>query len=581
MCDIREQLLSSINDNSLLETIYQLHLESRDDRTAVGKELAVLHNQGRLNAIAEFIKLTQESFGHKFFTIRQELDTALPEINSPVLDVMQCVKHLTKEAGQDMSAGMLFSSFTSYCQANDARPNAVLELAVEQHEDWKDFISSAIIAGTSINLTDYVGRAIELTANKNIEISSRAVFALGRIDYGDHVDLVTKSLESLKLVVPGKSNDKLLSDVLSASYPLYLADKTKEQDVSDLIVDVLEQQGDLVLYSASQLFMFEKNTLPDSIVDNLLCAFENVNPKHTGTLDNIDYGLEYLLEKGQGEKVIKLLETLLTKYTSELSVSQFDSLGRALLKDQDDILNKSITRWLMSGVVWLGHSAFDLINDFGGKKTIISVDLKQLQKKEDGTNLFLAKKACGWFFMNPISAVSFIISLIDTASDDEAKSIFEILFNPLLISYSGSVKEYLQNIPDDSSKKVKDVVTQLLSELESYHDGLKSVRDLKELEPSVAQREAYHRKMNREMSETYKQVRKGSFLGDFFGKPVVLLYGNSSIHYIHHGSDGEKTRQEMPLQSISTSIEFPSLQNLAPQDLEMKLRDFRLEGCTS
>ncbi|MFK5913110.1 MAG: hypothetical protein QM484_01950 [Woeseiaceae bacterium] len=582
MCNIRDRLLVSINDDSLFETTYQLCSENRGNHTAVGKELALLHNQKYLNALTEFIKLKKEIVGHKFFTIRQALDGALPEIDAPVLDVMKCVKHLTEQAGQVMDDGLFFSPFTAYCQANNERPDVVLDLAIDQHEDWKYFIFPAIVAGARINLKGYVGKAIELTTEQNVEISSLAISALGRINYDDHVDLVAKVLKALKLVTQSECDDQLFSDVLRASYQLYLADKTKEILVSDLIAVALVKRGCLTLNSASKLFMFEKNALPDSIIDHLLKAFEDVNPEQIETLNNIDYGLKSLLEKDQEEKVINFLEVLLIKNGSSFSVSKFDSVGHALLKNQNNILSKTITRWLMSDVVWLGRSAFDLINDFGGKKNILSADLKQLEKKSDGAHFFLAKKACGWLFLNPIPAVSFIVSLIDSASDGEMKSISEILFNPLLISYSGSVKEYLQNLPEESSKKVKNIVAQLLADLDDYHEGLQSTRNLKEFEPSVSQREAYYRKNNREMSESYKEVQKGSFLGQmFFGKTSVLLYGNSSIHYIYNGPDGEKSRQEIPLQSIKTSFEFPSLQMLAPLELEMKLRNFRLEGCIS
>ena len=43
-----------------------------------------------------------------------------------------------------------------------------------------------------------------------------------------------------------------------------------------------------------------------------------------------------------------------------------------------------------------------------------------------------------------------------------------------------------------------------------------------------------------------------------FSKPKILLYGNSSIYYIHQG-DGESIRQEMQMQTFSHSTEMPRL----------------------
>ena len=80
-------------------------------------------------------------------------------------------------------------------------------------------------------------------------------------------------------------------------------------------------------------------------------------------------------------------------------------------------------------------------------------------------------------------------------------------------------------------------------------------------------------------SSAQKNVPKG-FLSQIF-KTSVLLYGNRSIHYIYHGPNGEKSRQEVPLHHISHSIELPSLETLDPYGLDMQLRNFRIEGCQS
>lgn len=342
---------------------------------------------------------------------------------------------------------------------------------------------------------------------------------------------------------------------------------------------ILAQRGEFVLNCASQLFAFEKDTLPDSIIEHFLQAFEDTNPNNTGTLSHIDYGLEYLLEKGQADKVIKLLESLLIKNAADLSIEQFGRVCRRLLDNQDNILDKLLTRWLLSGIVRLGRCAADLINHSGREHILLSADLNQLQAVSNDIHLFLAKKACGWFFSKPLAAASFMLSLIGSAADNEVKAIAAILFNPLLINYPGCVKKHLQKLPEDSSEKVKQVVAELLMDLDGYHEGLNAAKSLKELQPSVSQREAFQREMNREMSASYKETQKGSFLADIVGKPSVLLYGNSSIHYIQHGSNGEKRRQEIPLNTISASIEVPSIAYLDPYGLDMALHGFKLEGC--
>ncbi len=53
-----------------------------------------------------------------------------------------------------------------------------------------------------------------------------------------------------------------------------------------------------------------------------------------------------------------------------------------------------------------------------------------------------------------------------------------------------------------------------------------------------------------------------------------LLYGNSSICYIHDGN-GEQRRQEMEMQTISHSSEMPILNVINPEKLDYMLRLYR------
>lgn len=53
-----------------------------------------------------------------------------------------------------------------------------------------------------------------------------------------------------------------------------------------------------------------------------------------------------------------------------------------------------------------------------------------------------------------------------------------------------------------------------------------------------------------------------------------LLYGNSSIYYVHMG-DGKSVRQEAQMHSFSHSTEMPRLNVLDPESLDYVLRIYR------
>ncbi len=76
------------------------------------------------------------------------------------------------------------------------------------------------------------------------------------------------------------------------------------------------------------------------------------------------------------------------------------------------------------------------------------------------------------------------------------------------------------------------------------------------------------------MQKAIEEASEFSFFR-MFSKPKILLYGNSSIYYIHQG-DGESIRQEMQMQTFSHSTEMPRLDALDPV-----LLDYFLITCRS
>ena len=217
----------------------------------------------------------------------------------------------------------------------------------------------------------------------------------------------------------------------------------------------------------------------------------------------------------------------------------------------------------------------DILENVYAEEFSIYADIKLLGNDTD-KRIFTARKAVGWLFHKPITAASYLISLIDTASDEEAQHIEELLFEPLLLSYSGKVKRYLIKQKEIGNEKTAQIVSKVFSRLSSYDEGLKSAWEIKELRCPQSQYEAWHRHFNQQVSDSYNETKKGS-IAELFTS-VTLLYGNCSIHQVHL-ADGDSKRVESPLQSFEHSTEFPRLDSLDPYGCDFDLRVLRVEGC--
>lgn len=577
MEELREKLINAQKQGIFLKVLQEAKVSLVDDRKSIGKEIAALNNEGVIDAIAEFRQLLRGSKGADFFLTRHVFEEALPDINAPVSSVMDCVEHLVSEAGNDMAAGWLFTPFIKYCEADINRPEEVLQIAESSRGKWLNFIAPAIVAGSNLQLSKYVLLAIALTRHDNLQVRVRAVFALGRINYCNDIALRTDALAALDSVIQSEDDDCLLGEGLKSAFSLYFSDNNVENNVVRLAKVALASKGDFTLQAASHLLGFDTDKIPAALLDVLLDALKNTKPQNKVVLDNIDFGLLHLVKNNKEEIAISFLENLLLQNNSDLSIEVFNSLTHELYSNNGPLLNKLVTRWLLSNKILLCKALMDIFGLSYGDDIVLHADTLQIEERPEGTCLFVARKAIGWLFTSPVSCTSFIVALINASSKDETDEITDLLFDPLLISYPGKVKNYLDSILPDQPPKVQDVLNNSLVRLENYHLGIKSAWNIPELLPSQAQRETHLRLINRQFADSFKEAQKNSIINLICSKSV-LLYGLKSINYVHYTNDQTK-RMEIPLQSFGHSIEFPSLEYMDPHGLEYMLRVFRIEGC--
>lgn len=578
MNEVQQNLHDAAQRGEVLDEIRRMYLEDFENHKAIAKEVAIAHNEGIIDVITEYQALKEHSEDSDFFGLRQVFEDALPYLEAPVADVISCMKHLVTATNGDMTANWIFPSFAEFCKAKAGRPDEVLDIALADIDESFDFISVAIVSGAHFDKATSANKAIELCKHDNLYVRSRAVYALGRIDYGDEVDLICLAFEALEEVVGSTEEDMVLAPALRAVVSLPRANDPDEK-VLRLISGILEKAGDQVRHAASECLFYDRKNLADGMVEACLESLIHVNIENTGTLRNIDYALSDLLKKKTADLAIDYLEKLILQNDERIALKTFSSLMNELQHNQVGVLNKLITRWFLLKNSKLARHTTQLVRNSSEREISVEADLSQITGRPKGSHIYLARKACGWFFMYPKSAAGYMLSLVETAPNDEVLLIRELLFYPLLMSYSKGLKEYLENFSDEATGNLKQVIQDALGELNDYHEELSSTGTIAALHPVQSNREAYWRYYQRLMDEAHKKAPKGIFTE--ICATSVLLYGNSSIHYIHRGDDDAPVRQVVPMASYETSVEFPSLENVNPHSLHNLLLTLKLEECDS
>jgi hypothetical protein len=576
MDNLRNDLIVAFQKGNFLQVVYEKSLGEPENLSALNEELVSLHNGGLIDVVACFNRLENHpDAGYDFFLTRHILEKTLPDLNAPVKPVMDCVLHLVNEAGQDMAAGTLFGPFIDFCAVEPSRPEESLKQIKASIDQFADLLTPTIVAGARIDTRHYLNEAVQLTAHENIEIRKGAIFSLGRIQYHKDSKLCETALACLELAVTKECDDHLLGNLIKSAFSLYKQDKSQEERIVDLIKCALLKGGDYALHAASELFGFDFNELPETLLDALLEHLRRVKPQNKGTMDSIDYGLVKLINREEPTKGIEFLEDILLANPNDVSMNTFDGVIRVLCKN-NKVLNKVLTKWFLRGNRVLCEGIHAVVNKDLHHDLLLEIDPSELISIDHVHIFFLARKTIGYLFFKPLTATSIIISLMHHTNEEETlQQLGTLLFDPLLLNFPGKVKDHLIQQTEIESGQVKATIESALRIFDEYMNALKSTGVIPELHPSQAHRDAHRRHFSQLLSASFKEAEKKSVFLSLVSKSV-LLYGRKSINYVY-GLNGKYNRMETPLLSHGTEIEIPRLQIIDPFGLDYMLRIFRAE----
>ncbi len=574
MSELRESILDGHKNNNFLKVIYDIQSGDQSVRDGLAKELISLNNEKIIDVVGEFNGLVNNaSVDYSFVMTRRVFEKILPCVKSSVLSVLDVVRHITNEAGNDMTAGALHMPFIEFCKCEKSRPDEALKHAVNAPEVYGDFIGAAIVSGVSFNFDSYTNEAIRLANDTNIEIRKRAVFALGNIPFEGHEKALGKVVGLLAGVVSIEDDDHFLSNLIVTCFKLIKQNISVSGQLEDVIKEALSKGSDLVVHSASDMTVHGLACYSDDLVEKVIECLLLVNSNNKGTLNNIDYFIVDLLKLDSPNRGIEFLTSILLKNES-VFIGDFNTTKHEILSRHDVLLNKIVTKWLASGDQKLCGSIHELLKDIHGENIKLSVDRDELSCSELEL-MYIARKAVGFLFTKPVTCASLIISVMNLSNDDEfIFEVGELLFDPLLINYPNKVLDYLNAQKKVLNGVVLEAVNASIDALDSYFDSIKTIPEMPELWPSQEHREISLRRFSRLMAESYKTAMKDSIFNMITTKSVIL-YGTSSINHIQR--DGDSDRMEIPMQSHGTTIDMPRVENIDQFGLDYRLRTFRAE----
>lgn len=498
--------------------------------------------------------------GPRFFGVQHFLCDLIPLLSVDQDVLLTFITRLLDAGGNDLAAGTPSTAFGEWTKKDPARSSKVYKAARND-----DSLALRQLC-TVLRMNADIEEGLIFAQDHEREAKLAAISALGTMDLGERYG------EVLDTLLQGASNndEDIALRSLEAGYRAAAQRKTLGTVGFDKQLErVLQTRSPSAVHLAANLLWVHRVGLSENALGLCLDAAADVGPDSAGTISHIDHAAYELVGAGHAEKVIRLLSELFDRSKGRITLDMFQSTYHALQDVGSEALGSAVVYWLMNGSAHTHQCVANEICGVGNDDPPFSIPPSSLPV-DPSDQLFLCRKAVGWFFIDPLAAVVIPLAVLRNGSPHIANDVLDLIYDPLLLSYGGKLKEflerYVESIPD---------IAELLARKAALQDAMDGIERLVELHPSEMQREAERVQWDDQMERSMEQGRRKSILEDLFAKQYIL-YGRSSLTPIHTGQ-GTTHLTETAMHSFSISSELPILNIVDPVGLDYMLVNFRHE----
>ena len=573
--ELRSEILSKCRSGELLANLSERRWESSESRNQPAVTAAAdIHNAGDFDLLAEFrtARLADLS-GNRFFQAQRFFCELLPFLNGTIEDVSQSVRDMVERGGHDMMANAPNNAFRDWCARDAHRPELALEIARSDLDFDTALLTFALEAGAVFDCDKYVTEAIKLSSEPLAHIRLHAITALGRIDCSHDPDLHRKVLAHLATVVENAQDDNELAVATGCLLDRYVSDENLDSpEIETVLRAAADKAGDATQCALADALRRHGNHLPAGLRDIILSALVIIDPANKGTINLLDVALTGMDAEEDWRTIADHIHAMISGPASEIQLKDFDSLTHDL-RTNPGLLHRLLIHWLVSGDAFACRQIASQATEVGRDATPVDIDFPNMGLS-DTELVALCARALGFLELSPVTAASILVAAIRTASAPAQAEIGELLFDPLLINYSGVAESYLDDIANDSGDLANLTVNNALERRKLYLDDLRSVGNLPELHPSNDNRRAAAERQRDVQSAANKAADEFSVLSKLVPRSL-LLYGNSSATYADRENSGTLSRNYMKLATFTTSVEIPRLEIYDPVGFSYRCLRFR------
>ena len=563
-----EQLLACFQAGELLDEVdTYFGLTELEQMREVHRRCGVLAAAGKMDLLSLVESGEVAAREHRdFFTLQHFFVDAIPHLNEPLLRMLSAVDTLVKLGGEDLAATRPNAALRDWLRKDPARAEAIIAETQAGDATARAHLTFALEV-----LAD-PARARTFLESEEPLLRASGITALSRMP---DLDPASRSVSVIGIgqALGDGADDMLCANAVEAVLALASQEggAVETETILPALRRALEARGDGTLNRAAHaLWAYQAARRPE-VAAILFAALLDLNAAHKGTLDELDLGLKTALDSGRGAEALPFVAALLIKNRGRLKARQFDSLWNAMVTGPEPRLSTWIVTWLISGEAALGAALTEILSNLERDERSLAIGRAELPTSSDELG-YLARKAVGWFMLQPHLATSLLVAILGVCDEQTARPVAGLLVTPVLRNYP-EMRESLSQTPAEDP--ARPWIEAAIQEHDRYLDALKAMPEIPELRPSDHNRRIHHLHQADTMRSAHKAAQAQSVFLNLVHHST-LLYGVRSLTYVEDLGGGARRPMEMELGSHEFSMMLPRLEMLDPIGLQLMF--LRLRG---
>ena len=500
----------------------------------------------------------------EFFKIQTILCEVIPLLKTAPSKIIELVQFLVETGGADLAANQPNAAFRKWCEVDPCRSDEVIQLA--KNGDKLALLHLVFALQAKADFDEAIA-----CLDRSDEEKIAGVLALSRMHL--NLDQVLAALE-LTIALALAADIKTSCGLTKAIYDI--AAKNKDVDRS-LLIPVLDKPfasvDEHVVHLAASLLNWHQVEMSEDEIGKCLQQLASVKPENTGTIDEIDMALSKLVDRNKIPIGSSAVRAIINASNGAIGSDALDSFFYKLTHGNSEQLAWLTTDWLSSGSFFSCAALNRAISEINQTAPVFAVDEIPLPETTN-EQIFLCRKAIGYLFIHPMTAAAFCVAVLERGRPEAKQYAIDLLYDPLLLSYSGALKNWLEAFAKDNETSRADI-EKVLQRAQIFLGGCREAREIVELEPSESARAVVNFQKMEKAERTRDEANRRSIFANLFATKH-LLYGDRSAFNIMTSAK-ELEQKTMPFSEISISSELPKGNFVDPVGLDMLLHQFRNE----